>query len=205
MRPTCGGRRRRSPTRPPGTDKFDKKLAEEEVWLRQGIKARRTRNEGRVRALLAMRAERAARRERLGTVRLQAEQSPKQSGKLVFEVDGISKRFDLQTADFNLQTFSARILRGDRIGLIGPNGAGKTTLLRLLHRRAGAGRGRGAARRQRPDRVLRSAARAARSGADGLRARSARATTRSPRTVARATCTPTCATSCSPTSARGRR
>jgi ATP-binding cassette subfamily F protein uup len=114
-----------------GHERFDKKLAEEEAWLRQGIKARRTRNEGRVRALLTMRAERAARRERLGTVRLQAEVADT-SGKVVFEVDRISKRFDLQTSNFRLQTFSARIMRGDRIGLIGPNGAGKTTLLRLI-------------------------------------------------------------------------
>src|SRR6185436_822483 len=73
-------------------ERFDKKLAEEEVWLRQGIKARRTRNEGRVRALMAMRAERAARREQMGTVRLQAEVADP-SGKMVFEVDRISKRF----------------------------------------------------------------------------------------------------------------
>jgi ATP-binding cassette subfamily F protein uup len=109
--------------------KFDKKLAEEEVWLRQGIKARRTRNEGRVRALMAMRAERAARREQLGNVRLQVEQADA-SGKLVFEARHVSKGF----ADARpvVNDFSARIMRGDRIGLIGPNGAGKTTLLRLL-------------------------------------------------------------------------
>src|SRR5262245_1016330 len=112
-------------------DRFDRKLAEEEVWLRQGIKARRTRNEGRVRALMAMRAERAARREQMGAVRLQAEVA-EMSGKVVFEVDRIAKRYRLQTSDFKLQTFSARIMRGDRVGLIGPNGAGKTTLLRLI-------------------------------------------------------------------------
>src|SRR5262245_56209355 len=120
-----------------GHERFDKKLAEEEAWLRQGIKARRTRNEGRVRALLAMRAERATRRERLGTVRLQAEVA-ETSGRMVFEIDRIAKSFGLpaadvlQTSDFRLQTFSARIMRGDRIGLIGPNGAGKTTLLRMI-------------------------------------------------------------------------
>jgi ATP-binding cassette subfamily F protein uup len=108
--------------------KFDKKLAEEEVWLRQGIKARRTRNEGRVRALMAMRAERAARREQLGNVRLQVEQADA-SGKLVFEAKHVSKRFEEASV---VSDFSARIMRGDRIGLIGPNGAGKTTLLRLL-------------------------------------------------------------------------
>jgi ATP-binding cassette subfamily F protein uup len=109
-------------------EKFDKKLAEEEVWIRRGIKARRTRNEGRVRALVAMRAERAARRSRQGTVRLQMEQSDP-SGKLVFEADHISKRFGTVPV---INEFSTRVIRGDRIGLIGPNGAGKTTLLRIL-------------------------------------------------------------------------
>jgi len=116
-------------------ERFDKRLADEEVWLRQGIKARRTRNEGRVRALMAMRAERAARRERLGTVRLQAEIA-EASGKVVFDVDNITKRFAAADPEAPPTTvvrdFSARIIRGDRIGLIGPNGAGKTTLLRLI-------------------------------------------------------------------------
>jgi ABC transport system ATP-binding/permease protein len=112
-------------------EKFDKKLAEEEAWLRQGIKARRTRNEGRVRALLAMRAERAARREQAGSVRLQIEQA-EASGRTVFEVDRISKSYRSQDSEFRIDTFSARIMRGDRIGLIGPNGAGKTTLLRMI-------------------------------------------------------------------------
>src|SRR4051812_41238588 len=109
-------------------DKFDKKLAEEEVWVRQGIKARRTRNEGRVKALEAMRVERAARREQMGNVRLQVEQA-EQSGKLVFEAKGISKGF---AGTPIIRDFSTRVIRGDRIGLIGPNGAGKTTLLRML-------------------------------------------------------------------------
>ncbi|MEI6666852.1 MAG: ATP-binding cassette domain-containing protein [Acidobacteriota bacterium] len=109
-------------------DKFDKKLADEEVWLRQGIKARRTRNEGRVKALLAMRAERAARRDQMGQVRMQVEQAD-QSGRLVFEAKGVTKAFGDQCV---VRDCSTRILRGDRIGLIGPNGAGKTTLIRLL-------------------------------------------------------------------------
>ena len=109
-------------------EKFDKKLAQEEAWLRQGIKARRTRNEGRVRALMEMRRERAARRSRLGTVRLQAE-TAERSGQMVFEADGISKSFSDRVVVRNA-TF--RVMRGDRVGLIGPNGWGKTTLLRML-------------------------------------------------------------------------
>ena len=122
-------------------EKFDRKLAEEEAWLRQGIKARRTRNEGRVRALMAMRAERAARREQAGNVRLRVEQADA-SGKLVFEARHVSKSFvnakaaaapeSPQDRKTVVKDFSTRIIRGDRIGLIGPNGAGKTTLLRLL-------------------------------------------------------------------------
>jgi len=116
-------------------DKFDKKLAEEEVWVRQGIKARRTRNEGRVKALEAMRGERAARREQMGNVRLQVEQA-EQSGKLVFEAKAVSKSYaggDLSVDPKPvIRHFSTRVIRGDRIGLIGPNGAGKTTLLRML-------------------------------------------------------------------------
>ncbi len=109
-------------------EKFDKKLAEEETWLRQGIKARRTRNEGRVRALMALRAEREARRDRVGTVRLQVE-SAAPSGQVVFEAEHVSKQFGATPV---IRDFTARILRRERIGLIGPNGAGKTTLLRML-------------------------------------------------------------------------
>ncbi len=112
--------------------RFDKKLAEEEVWVRQGVKARRTRNEGRVRALEAMRAERAGRREQAGSVRLQpalAGARAEASGKTVFELDAIGKAYGDTPV---VRDFSARIVRGDRIGLIGPNGAGKTTLLRLI-------------------------------------------------------------------------
>jgi ABC transport system ATP-binding/permease protein len=109
-------------------EKFDKRLAEEEAWLRQGVKARRTRNEGRVRALMAMRRERAARREQTGTVQLQIEQG-QSSGRLVIEADDISKSYESQPV---VRHFSDRIMRGDRVGLIGRNGSGKTTLLRLL-------------------------------------------------------------------------
>ncbi len=108
--------------------KFDKRLAEEEAWLRQGIKARRTRNEGRVRALLAMREERAARRSQMGSVRLQTEIGER-SGQVVFEAERVAKSFDGRPVVAN---FFARVMRGDRIGLIGPNGSGKTTLLKLF-------------------------------------------------------------------------
>jgi ATP-binding cassette subfamily F protein uup len=108
--------------------KFDKKLAEEEAWLRQGIKARRTRNEGRVRALLAMREERAARRSQMGSVRLQTEMADR-SGQVVFEAEGISKAFDGRPV---VRDFTTRVMRGDRIGLIGANGSGKTTLLKMM-------------------------------------------------------------------------
>ena len=108
--------------------KFDKFWAEEEVWIRQGIKARRTRDEGRVRRLERLRAERAERRERLGNVRLQVD-SGARSGKLVAELEHVSMGFGGRTL---VNDLSLTILRGDRLGLIGPNGAGKSTLIRLL-------------------------------------------------------------------------
>ncbi len=107
---------------------FDKKLAREESWIRQGIKARRTRNEGRVRALQALRKERAERRERTGQVRLEVD-SGDSSGKAVIEVKDINIRFAEHVLVSGLST---RIMRGDRVGIIGPNGAGKTSLLRVL-------------------------------------------------------------------------
>jgi ABC transport system ATP-binding/permease protein len=109
-------------------EKFDKRLAEEEAWLRRGVKARRTRDEGRVRALMAMRQDYAARREEPGAVRLRIEQSTT-SGQMVLEADNVSKVFGTKQV---VRGLSTRIMRGDRIGVIGPNGAGKTTLLRLL-------------------------------------------------------------------------
>ncbi len=108
--------------------KFDKVLAQEEVWIRQGIKARRTRNEGRVRRLEALRLERAARRERQGNVKLNVD-AGERSGKLVAELDNVIKGYGGKTL---INGFSTRILRGDKIGLLGPNGIGKTTLLKLI-------------------------------------------------------------------------
>ena len=108
--------------------KFDKVLAQEEAWIRQGIKARRTRNEGRVRRLERLRLERAERRERQGNVRLALDEGER-SGKLVAELSHVGKAFGDKVV---IQDFSTRILRGDRIGLLGPNGAGKSTLLKLI-------------------------------------------------------------------------
>ncbi len=107
---------------------FDRKLAEEEVWIRQGVKARRTRNEGRVRALERMREERRARRARVGNVRLQT-QEVERSGNLVIAAEGIGHAFGDRAI---LDEVSLAISRGDKIGILGPNGSGKTTLLRIL-------------------------------------------------------------------------
>ncbi|ELV8727317.1 ABC transporter ATP-binding protein [Vibrio fluvialis] len=107
---------------------FDKKLAQEEVWIRQGIKARRTRNEGRVRALKKLREERSERREVLGKVNLQIDDAAR-SGKIVFEAENLQYSIDGKSI---VKDFSFNIMRGDRIALVGPNGCGKSTLLKLL-------------------------------------------------------------------------
>lgn len=108
--------------------KFDKVLAQEEVWIRQGVKARRTRNEGRVLRLEQLRRERAARREKVGKVEMAVE-TGERSGKLVAELSNVSKAYGGRTL---VKDFSCRIQRGDKIGLLGPNGAGKSTLLKMI-------------------------------------------------------------------------
>lgn len=107
---------------------FDKKLASEEIWVRKGIKARRTRNEGRVRALQKLRAERGARREISGSVKLQLQRSDV-SGKMIIEAENVSFGYDSAKL---ISGFTTRILRGDKIGIIGPNGCGKSTLVKIL-------------------------------------------------------------------------
>ncbi|CCG86845.1 ABC transporter ATP-binding protein [Erwinia piriflorinigrans] len=107
---------------------FDRKLAQEEVWIRQGIKARRTRNEGRVRALKALRRERSERREVMGKANMQVEEASR-SGKIVFELENVS--YGIAGKQL-VRDFSRQVQRGDKIALIGPNGCGKTTLLKLM-------------------------------------------------------------------------
>jgi ATP-binding cassette subfamily F protein uup len=108
--------------------KFDKFWAQEEVWIRKGVEARRTRNEGRVRRLQALREQRAARRERVGNVKLSLD-SGERSGKLVAELESVSKSFGDRTI---IRDLSLRVQRGDRWGFIGANGAGKSTLIKLI-------------------------------------------------------------------------
>ncbi len=107
---------------------FDRKLAQEEVWIRQGIKARRTRNEGRVRALKAMRRERSDRREVMGSAKMQVEEAVR-SGKIVFELEDVNYAIDGRPL---VKGFTTQVQRGDKIALVGPNGCGKTTLLKLM-------------------------------------------------------------------------
>ncbi len=108
--------------------KFDKFWAQEEVWIRRGVEARRTRDEGRVKRLEALRVERSERRDRMGNVRL-AIDARERSGKLVAELTGVSKSFEDRVV---IRDLDLTVMRGDRIGLLGPNGAGKSTLIRLL-------------------------------------------------------------------------
>ena len=107
---------------------FDRKLAQEEVWIRQGIKARRTRNEGRVSALKSLRLERSQRREVIGAAKMQVEEASR-SGKLVFELENVNYRIGNKVL---IDNFSVQVQRGGKIALIGPNGCGKTTLLKLM-------------------------------------------------------------------------
>ncbi len=109
-------------------ENFDKKLAQEEVWIRKGVKARRVRNEGRVKALQRLREEKKAQRRQMGQVRMQA-QASEQSGHLVIKASNIGFQYGEQCL---IDNFSTQIMRGDKIGVIGPNGSGKTTLLRIL-------------------------------------------------------------------------
>jgi ATP-binding cassette subfamily F protein uup len=117
---------------------FDKKLAKEETWIRHGVKARRTRNEGRVKALDKMRELRQARRKRTGTVMMQAQEAER-TGKLVIEAKDVSYSWETMPV---IQNFSTVIMRGDKVGIIGPNGCGKTTLLQLLLGRISAQNGK---------------------------------------------------------------
>ncbi len=113
---------------------FDKKLAQEEAWIRQGVKARRTRNEGRVHALKSLRAERGKRRERVGSAKIEIQEAGS-SGQKVIEAKNITFRYDDPAGDGDhpiVSDFTATLWKGDKIGIIGPNGAGKTTLLKML-------------------------------------------------------------------------
>lgn len=117
---------------------FDKRLAQEEVWIRKGIRARRTRNEGRVRALKEMREARRRRRELIGTARMQAQEAER-SGRLVIEAEDVSFRYGDRII---IRDFSTAIMRGDKVGIIGPSGSGKTTLLNILLGRLSPQKGR---------------------------------------------------------------
>src|SRR5207249_1835660 len=107
---------------------FEKKLAQEEIWIRKGVKARRVRNEGRVKALLRLREEKKAQRQAIGQVRMKAQETER-SGRMVIKTAHLSYRYGDNCL---IKDFTTQIMRGDKIGLIGPNGSGKTTLIRLL-------------------------------------------------------------------------
>ena len=145
--------------------KFDKFWAQEEVWIRKGIEARRTRNEGRVRRLETLRVEREQRRERAGRIKVEVD-AGERSGKLVCEMIGVSKSLGGQPL---IRDLDLTIMRGDRVGLIGPNGAGKSTLLRLILGELEPGRGHHPPRHEPERRLLRPAARAARRRAERRR------------------------------------
>lgn len=117
---------------------FDKKISKEEIWIRKGIKARRTRDEGRVRALMKMREEKRARREQTGKVQMQAQEAER-SGKLVLEAQNVTYHYDGRPI---IKGFSTTILRGDKVGVMGPNGCGKTTLIQVLLNRLEPSEGR---------------------------------------------------------------
>ena len=188
-RPSSGRRRSGWPTRRSQQEKFDKKLAEEEVWLRQGVKARRTRNEGRVRALMAMRAERAARRQQVGHACACRWTRPTRPASSSSRPSASASRSAARPV---VRDFSTRVMRGDRIGLIGPNGAGKTTLLRLLlgELAPDAGEVRPRRRTSRSPTTTSSASSSIPSARSSTP--SATATTRSRSTDSRATSTATC-------------
>ena len=149
------------------TRRFEKFWAQEEVWIRRGVEARRTRNEGRVKRLEHLREERAARRERLGSIKLTVD-TGERSGKLVAEFENVSKSFGERCV---LDDVSLRIMRGDRVGLLGPNGAGKTTLIRLIVGTLEPDCRTHPPRHQPAGGVLRPAARAAGPGKDAVRDR----------------------------------
>ncbi len=181
--------------------KFDKFWAEEEAWIRQGVKARRTRNEGRVRRLERLRNERAERRERMGNVRLRLD-AGERSGKLVAELENVSKSFGERTV---VRDLSLRLLRGDRLGLMGPNGAGKSTLIKLILGQMQPDAGTVKLGTSLRGGLLRPDARAARPGEDRRRDHQPRARS-GWRSAARAsTSSATSATSCFRRSAPARR
>ena len=181
---------------------FDKKLAEEEVWIRTGIKARRTRNEGRVRALEAD-APRPQRAPRRRPARCNWRfRTAQRSGMLVAEVDDVSFAYGERPI---VRDFSTTIMRGDKIGIIGPNGAGKTTLLRLLLGQLPPQSGTRAPGHESADRLLRPAARSSSTTKPPCRTTSATATTRCASAAARGTSSATCRIFCSRPSGPARR